>query len=145
MSRRFRAYDKCEGDCKAKRPFPSIAVFIPVFPVFCFMLLMIRPLTEYGEAIRGAHSLYFEAEYGAFCRSARLPLFSGLARFTAADWSPDGGESPVCAGGSCQRAYPRHVKVVGRHARSLCPSREHFLHNREELFACRWLCGEPCT
>ena len=41
------------------------------------MLLMICPLTEYGEVIRGAHSPYSAAEYGAFCRSARLPVFSG--------------------------------------------------------------------
>ena len=48
--------------CKAKRPFPPIAVFIPVFPVFCFMLLMIRPRTEYGGVIETSRHPYFAAE-----------------------------------------------------------------------------------
>ena len=84
------------------------------------MLLMICPLTEYGEVIRGAHSPYSAAEYGAFCRSARLPVFSGVVCFTAADWSPEprvlvrtGGDVPGGSAPACWAAQAVSTRLWG--------------------------------
>ena len=84
------------------------------------MLLMICPLTEYGEVIRGAHSPYSAAKYGAFCRSARLPVFSGVVCFTAADWSPEprvpvrtGGDVPGGSAPACWAAQAVSTRLWG--------------------------------